>query len=185
MEKKIKTNLGTDNKPQSETLEDNNVDKIREILFGNQMHEFEHKFNKLEERISGDISNIRKENSLQIESLQTFIKSEIKILSNKLGSEEKDRIEKIDELEDNLNKSVKQIDSKIADLGKALDAQSHELNQKMLKQSQDYNTEMNNQFEQAIKRMDDYKNDLSNVKVDKSLLAEMLNTLAMQINNDS
>ncbi len=185
MQKKIdKNTTATKNTLDSstESTDMDNVDKIRDILFGNQMREFDRKFTQLEERISSDLGNIRKENALQIESLQTFIESEIEILSSKLSTEEKTRIDEMDDMDADLKKNVKQIDKKITDAGKSLDTQSREINQKMLKQSQDFNTEMNNQLEQIRKRIDSFKQELSSGKVDKSILAEMLNTLALQIN---
>ena len=170
--------------PAAEEADVESVDKIRDILFGNQMREFDRKYAQLEQGIAGDIESLRKENALQIESLQTFIESEIAILSSKLLGEEKLRIEEMDNLDGELKKSVKQIDSKIADVSKSLDDQSSSINQKILKQSQDFNAEMSSQIEQTRKRMDGNKQELSSGKVDKAALAEMLNSLAMQINGD-
>jgi len=161
-----------------------NVDKIRDILFGNQMRDYDRKFNQLEERIANDLSNLRKENALQIESLQTFLESEIEVLGSKLATEEKTRVKEMDNMDDLISKNVRQIDQKISELGAALDTQTREVNQKMLKQSQDFNSELTSQIEQTRKRMEDYKQDLSRGKVDKSILAEMLNTLALQINSE-
>ncbi len=160
------------------------VDKIRDILFGNQMRELDRKFAQLEEGLASDIESLRKENSLQMESLQTFIESEIAILTGKLAGEEKVRIEEMGNLNSEMNKSAKQIDSKIAEVSKSLDSQSSSTNQKILKQSQDFSAEMKSQFDQVRKRMDGYKQELSTGKVDKSTLAEMLNSLALQIHGD-
>jgi DNA repair exonuclease SbcCD ATPase subunit len=180
MEKKPKAKAAAPQTGDSSDLD--NVDKIRDILFGNQMRDFDKKFNQLEDRISTELNNLRKENALQMDSLQTFIEGEIEILSNKLSAEESTRIENMDDLDSELKKSAKQLDKKIADLSKALDTQSRDSNQKMLKQSQDFNGELNKQIEQTRKRMDDYKQELSSTKTDKSVLAEMFNSLALQIN---
>ncbi len=180
MEKKTKTRTKTD----SENNEADSVDTIRDILFGNQMRGFDQKFAQLEERLASDISALRQENYRQIESLQTFIESEIDILGSKLTSEEKARVEEMDSLDSELKQTAKQLDKKIADAGNTLDKQSREINQKILKQSQDFNSELNTQLEQSRKRMDGYKQELSTAKVDKSTLAETLNALALQINDD-
>lgn len=162
--------------------EQDNVDKIRDILFGNQMREFDRKFAQLEDRIASDFTAMRQENTYQIESLQNFVESEIEILSDKIASEEKTRVEQLDELDADLKKSVKQIDKKLVELGKSLDNLSRDTNQKILKQSQDHNAELSKQIEQSRKRMDEYKEELALGKVDKLALAEMLNGLAMQLN---
>lgn len=170
--------------PVPENPDVDNVDKIRDILFGRQMRAFDQKHMQLEERLAGDLAALRKENALQIESLQTFIESEIGILAGKLAGEEKTRIEQLDDLDGEFKKSVKQIDNKMAEAGNALDNQAREINQKILKQSQDFTAEMNAQLDDARKRMDGYKQELSSGKVDKSALAEMLNTLALHVNAD-
>lgn len=163
-----------------------NVEKIRDILFGNQMREFDRKFSQLEDRISSDFATMRQENSQQIESLQSFVESEVDILSNKISSEEKIRIEQLDELDADLKKCVKQIEQRLAELSKSLEKSSRDTNQKMLKQSQDHSAELSNQIEQSRKRMDGYREELTVGKVDRIALAEMLNGLAMQLNlNDS
>ena len=166
--------------------EQGNVDKIRDILFGNQMREFDRKFAQLEDRIASDLATMRQENTQRIESLQSFVESEVDILSNKIASEEKIRIEQLDELDADLKKSVKQIEQKLAELSKSLEKSSRDTNQKMLKQSQDHSAELSKQIEQGRKRMDGYREELTVGKVDRIALAEMLNGLAMQLNqNDS
>lgn len=191
MEKKAKAGIakaaGNNIEPTSlDVDEQGNVDKIRDILFGNQMREFDRKFAQLEDRIASDLAAIRQENTQQIESLQSFVESEVDILSNKIASEEKIRIEQLDELDADLKKSVKQIEQKLAELSKALEKSSRDTNQKMLKQNQDHSTELSKQIEQSRKRMDGYREELTVGKVDRNALAEMLNGLAMQLNqNDS
>ena len=129
---------------------------------------------------------MRQENAHQIESLQSFVESEVEILSDKITGEEKTRIEQLDELDADLKKSVKQIDNRLLELGKSLENLSRDTNQKILKQSQDQNAELSKQIEQSRKRMDGYREELALGKVDKLALAEMLNGLAMQLNqNDS
>ena len=81
-----------------------NVDKIRDILFGNQMRDYDRKFNQLEERIANDLSTLRKESALQIESLQTFLQSEI--MGSKLASEAKTRVSEMDDMDALIHKRV-------------------------------------------------------------------------------
>ena len=121
---------------------------------------------------------------MQIDSLKTFIESEIEILGSRLAGEESARIENIDELEDQLKQQVKQIDKKITDTNKALDKNSRDTNQKMLKQSQDFAKELGDQIGESRERMDSHREELSAAKVDKLTLAEVLTTMALQINPD-
>lgn len=161
-----------------------NVEKIRDILFGNQIRDFEQKFSLLEKRIYAELSTIRKESSQQMESLQRYLEGEMEILSGKLSSEGKARIESTEELEVELAKQVKALEKKLAHTNEQQDKHLHEANQKILRQSQDFSAELKSQMEQARNRMEDYKETLTTSKVDKAVLAEMLNSVALHINSD-
>ena len=179
--KSSRTNSGSSNGSSAET---DNVDKIRDILFGNQMRDVEKRFASMEKTLSNDLAAMRKENALQIESLKNFIENELEILGSKLMGEEKSRIENVDELDSKVKQHVKQFDKKVTDVAKSLDKSARDLNKKLLQQSQEYSKELNSQIGEARERMDDHRQELSNSKVDKQLLAEMLNSLALQINSD-
>lgn len=179
--KTVRTNSGTSN---VDNVEADNVDKIRDILFGNQMREVEQRFANLEKSLTNDLSAMRSENALQIESLKTYFESEIEILGSKLAGEEQSRIENADELDDKVKQHVKQIDKKIGDMVKSLDKNSRDINQKILKQSQDFSNELGKQIGEARDRMDGHRQELSSAKADKLVLAEMFNALALQVNPD-
>jgi DNA anti-recombination protein RmuC len=168
----------------TESSDVDNVDKIRDILFGNQMREFSRQFSKLEKSLANDLAAIRKENNRQIESLKSFIESEIEIFGAKLQNEEKTRAEKIEGLDASINQHVKQIDSKIGDLAKSLDKSAREANQKLLKQSQNFSKELNDQIGETRERMERDREALTEEKVDKLSLSELLSSLAIQINSD-
>jgi len=165
-----------------ETAEADNVDKIRDILFGNQMRDVDKRFASLEKNLTNDLAAMRNENALQIESLKTYIESEIEILGSKLSGEEKSRIEDVDELDGKVKQQAKQIDKKVADVIKSLDKTSRDTNQKILKQTQDFGNELTKQISETRDRMDDQREALSAAKVDKQVLSEVLNALALQIN---
>lgn len=165
-----------------ETTEADNVDKIRDILFGNQMRDVDKRFASLEKSLTNDLAAMRNENALQIESLKTYIESEIEILGAKLSGEEKSRIDDVDELDGNIKQQAKQIDKKVADVIKSLDKTSRDTNQKILKQTQDFSNELTKQISETRDRMDDQREALSVAKVDKQVLSEVLNALALQIN---
>ena len=72
------------------------------------MREVDQRFANLEKSLAKDLAALRNEKAIQIESLQTFIESEIEILGTRLAGEEVARIENIDDLEGQLKQQVKQ-----------------------------------------------------------------------------
>ncbi len=79
---------------------------------------------------------------------------------------------------------AKQLDKKITDLAKTLDKSASDINQKILKQAQDFGDELSRQLAEARERMDGHRDQLAAAKVDKLMLAEVLNALALQVNAD-
>lgn len=164
--------------------EADNVDKIRDILFGNQMREVDKRFASLEKTLANDLAALRNDNAMQIDSLKSYIESEVEILGSKLAAEEKARIDNVDELDARLKQQIKQIDGKLSDLAKTLDKTARDINQKLLKQSQDFSKELSQQISDVRERMDQQREALGAGKVDKAVLAEVLSALALQVNAD-
>ncbi|MBW4571424.1 MAG: hypothetical protein KME31_26440 [Tolypothrix carrinoi HA7290-LM1] len=64
------------NKSQFNNLSEiNSLDKVRDILFGNQMREVERKFARLEERLIKECTNLRDENRKRLDSLESYFKT--------------------------------------------------------------------------------------------------------------
>jgi hypothetical protein len=72
------------NRPQissGDALGSGNLDKIREILFGTQMREYEKQITRLEERLVKECSSLRDDTRKRLDSLETYIKQEVESLT--------------------------------------------------------------------------------------------------------
>jgi vacuolar-type H+-ATPase subunit I/STV1 len=161
-----------------------NVDKIRDILFGNQLRDFNKRFAQLEARMNSDMDLLRNEMRQQFDSLQGYIESEVESLGGRVSSEESTRVQQFDELEDMLKKSARQLEQKLAEQAKLLDKQTSNLNEKLLKQGQDLQQQTTQQLQQVRGLMDNTQHHLAATKLDRTLLAEMFNQVAAQLNQE-
>lgn len=164
--------------------DDENVDKIRDILFGNQLRDFNNRFAQLEKRLATDIELLRSESAQQIESMRTYVEGEIDLLDNRLKTEETTRVEQLDELDDDLKKTGRQLEKKLADAASYQDKQSSAIKEQLLKNSQDFQQQLSDQIQQVRRLMDDNQHLLSDTKMDRTLLAELLHGMASQLNQD-
>ncbi|MDB6154653.1 MAG: hypothetical protein JWL90_3106, partial [Chthoniobacteraceae bacterium] len=64
--------------------ESGNVDRIRNILFGSQMRDYDGRFQRLEEKLVRDAAELRVDLQKRIEGLEEFIKSEVESLATRL-----------------------------------------------------------------------------------------------------
>jgi len=88
-----------------------NISKIRDILFGNNMNEYEKRFEQLEKKLANSVEENRIEAEKKINALDTFLKKELKQLNEKMLEEEATRIKsdkkimtELETLEELLNK---------------------------------------------------------------------------------
>ena len=71
--------------------ESNNVDRIRDIIFGGQMRDYESKFGQFEERLAKETSELREDLKRRLASLEAYVKSELGALADQLSAEKDER----------------------------------------------------------------------------------------------
>jgi len=70
-----------------------NVDKIREILFGSQMRDFETRMARLEQALAEATANLRESTYKRLETLEQHFTKELEALESRQKSEREDRVE--------------------------------------------------------------------------------------------
>src|SRR5574340_1186041 len=75
-----------------------NVDRIREILFGSQMREYEQRFAQLEERLMRETAELKTDVRRRLDSLEACTRQEIEALSDRLKAERSERMETVSRL---------------------------------------------------------------------------------------
>src|SRR5579863_8969892 len=68
-----------------------NVDKIRDILFGSQMRDYETRFARLEEALVKETAEIRESHRRRLDQLEQHIKHEFEALEARIKSERDER----------------------------------------------------------------------------------------------
>jgi hypothetical protein len=99
-----------------------NVEKIRDILFGTQMREYESRFARLEENIVKEIHDVREDTRKHFEALEAHLKYEIEALLLRLKSERDERTDSSEQaardvatLGNALGKKISELDDRTAD----------------------------------------------------------------------
>src|SRR5712692_10300209 len=75
-----------------------NVDKIRDILFGSQMRDYEKRFARMEDRLAKDAAALREDLKKRFDALESFAKQEIESVGQRLKGEKSERLEALKEL---------------------------------------------------------------------------------------
>ena len=161
-----------------------NIDKIREILFGGQMRDYESRFMRVEERLTKESQDLREDTKRRFEALEQFITNEFTALADRLQAEQKSRDEALQGAWRGIHDTGHSLNAKLAELHDQTErAQSH-LRQQILTQSKELTDAMRKNQEEITGMLQREVADLNHGKTDRSSLATLLTEMAMRLNND-
>jgi hypothetical protein len=80
-----------------------NIDKVRDILFGSRLHEMERQLTRAQERFTADLDRHHHDLVERLEALETYFKQELKALSDQVKGEQLGRSRADTELSTSLN----------------------------------------------------------------------------------
>lgn len=157
------------------------MEKIRDLLFGSQVRDIESSLARLEERLLREVSNARDEFRSRLDSLESFMRTELETLSNQLGSEKDQRTEAVKEVEADLESAVKSSDQKALDLDKKIQATAKDLRDQLLAQSKRLTDDAVKRQEDALKTLQDTANQIRADYVDRSDLSRLFTEVAVRL----
>ena len=104
--------LVPEKKPESPVYQENeNIRKVREIIFGKNMNELDRRFNRLEEIVDNEVNQTRGQAQAMYNSLEQYIKSELKNLSSLIDKKEEQRNTEFKAFLDNLKQVQESLNS--------------------------------------------------------------------------
>ena len=161
-----------------------NLEKIRDILFGAQVHDFEKRFARLEERLMKETSDARAETKKRFDSLESFLKKELESLGDRLKSEQEERSEAGKEIARELRETARNLDKRIAQMDELTTKSQRELRQQVLDQSKALTEEIRLRNRETTTALTKELNELRKAKTDRATLAAMLTDVAVRLTND-
>lgn len=164
--------------------ETDKVDRIRDILFGSQMRDYEGRFQRLDERLARDTAAARSEAQSRIEGLENFLKAEVQSLTNRLNAEQSDRGNAIARLAHDLAETARALEGKIKYLDEQSACEMHDLREQLLEQTKALSAEINDKHEQMKAGLDHETEQIRNAMTGRESLAEMLSEMALRLKNE-
>ncbi len=160
------------------------IGQIRDILFGNQMREYEKKFSRMEERILKESAELRSDFSKRFESLNRYVRQEIADLAERLKAEQEKRAEAIQKLVQDLAATAATLERKAELMEKQLEKSNTEWRRQLMEQSQALSEDMDRKYEQTATDLVQTARELRENKIDRGMLADLFIEMAMNLNSD-
>jgi hypothetical protein len=162
-----------------------NLEKIRDILFGAQVQDFEKRFHRLEERILKETADARAETNKRFEALEAFIRKEVESLAERIKTEQAERVESGKEHSREMREAVRALEKKLAQMDDVTTKNQRELRQQILDQSKALTEEIRSRVRESAAALSREIKDLRTEKTDRAALAGLFTDVAMRLSNDS
>ena len=160
------------------------IDKIRDLIFGNQMQDYEKRFSRLEERMFKEMNVSKNESKKNFDSLEKFVNKEFESLKNQISAEQNTRTESFRELSRQLKDTTRSFEKKLEQIGEQFTDNSNDMRQQILELSQSLRNEIRQKYEETSAAIERVAQELQTNKVDRSSLSNFFTEMAMRINND-
>jgi uncharacterized membrane protein YccC len=164
--------------------ESGNVDRIRNILFGSQMRDYDGRFQKLEERLAREAGELRSDLQRQLQALETFMKGETESMTNRVKTEQTERVQATQQLAHEMGETVKGLELKISNLDSQAAKDIRDLRAQLLEQAKALGDEMKEKHDQMKGRLEHEAGQIRDAMTGREALAEMLTEVAMRLKNE-
>lgn len=163
--------------------EANSLDKVRDILFGNQMREVEKKLARLEERLLKECASLREDSRKRLDSIENYIKQEVESLSQRIVNEQSTRDEGLRVLVEDNKKIITALERKLTQLDDNINNTQRDLRDQILNQSKNLQNDILQKYEEILAALQRESQDLRQAKTDRSTLANLLSEMAIRLNS--
>lgn len=163
---------------------DGNVDKIRDILFGGQMRDYEGRFADLEKRLSQQIDRMGAELDKRIERLNTYAKREVDKLTERVKAERQDRIADNKSGSRDLKDLTQQVEVWFGEVEDRLDVESKELRTAIHDQNEELAALIAETRDHLSAALTNESRELADAMLARDDLAGLLSEVAMRLKKD-
>ncbi|MCC6344535.1 MAG: hypothetical protein IT166_20215 [Bryobacterales bacterium] len=162
----------------------NNVDNIRDILFGSQMRDYDTRFARLEETLLKESSDLRETTRKRLDALEAYIRKELDSLSARLKAEREERSTSVKQMSKDLKDLGEDLSQRIGGLQDQSSEAQAELRGEILEQSKNLADEIHSKELEITSLLERRFQELRNDKTDRSTLASLLTEVALRLNNE-
>jgi len=162
-----------------------NVDKIRDILFGNQMRDYDKRFKRLEERFAKDNMHLRDDMAQRLKALEELLNSEMDNLGEKLKTDRQERINGQQELLQQVAALKSELNNRVAQLDEQFGRDLKQLRQQLHNKFQELSNQLRQQNDGLVGIVKQEVTQLQEEKVNRRDLAAFFNEFALRLNKDT
>jgi predicted component of viral defense system (DUF524 family) len=189
--KKVRTKRMSDPKGKVLNLPENgaeqsgaSVDKIRDILFGSQIKNYDSRFARLEDTLARETAELKETMRRRFESVEGFFRKESESLAARLKAEREERTESLKAIAKDLKSASDALSKKILELDNKTAEEHSGLRQELMQESRKLLEEIRHKSDSLGALVEKRAHELRDEKVDRAGLAALLTEMALQLSED-
>lgn len=167
--------------PVANSVADESLDKVRDILFGAQSREFERRFALLEEDLLRKTAEAREEARQRLETLEAYLRQEVEQLSERIETEQAERAKMIHGLSLDLHELTQQLDEKINSLDTATHEEQSVLRQNLVSEAKTLSEALQQRSADLTTALNREVKTLTHDKLNRADIAQMFSEMAKRI----
>jgi predicted nucleic acid-binding Zn-ribbon protein len=160
------------------------VDKIRDLLFGNQMQDYDRRFSEMEERFSQRFKDLESETTRNLSTFDSNAKKHLDSLGSQFREEKDQRAEADKENERALREQGQAMEKRIRQLSDQVSQLDSDFSDRLTRETQALHEEIKQKNMDLRSTLEKMFGELSNVKTDRNLLAGLFVEVAKCLNQD-
>jgi hypothetical protein len=160
------------------------VDKIRDILFGNQMQDYDRRFSQIDERFQQKLRDLESETTRHMGTVESSLKKQLDSVANQIGQEKELRSDSDKELERSLRDHAQSLEKRIGQLSDQLSQFERDFIERITRETQALRDELKRRNDDTRANVEKMFAELSGVKTDRNLLAGLFVEIAKCLNQD-
>jgi hypothetical protein len=164
--------------------EGENIDKIRDILFGSQSRQIEKKLMAMDDRLDKEIAALRSETKTTLDTLEQFVRKELQSLADQLSTEKSERTESAENLSEKIDDAKKNLEKKLSLQGDKMIKDQRDIQDQILQQSKNIMDEIHQKNDALQLSLDRAVESLSSDKADRLALANLMMEAAMRLKDE-
>lgn len=161
-----------------------NIDKVRDILFGGQMRDYERRFVRFEERLAQETAELKEDMRKRLTALEQFVKQETAATADRIKAEHDERAGAVKDLSREMREGAKAVEKKTGQLDDQIEKLQRELRKQILELHKRLTDDIRQKIDDVLARLGQESADLRNDKADRAVLAAILNEMALRLSGE-
>ena len=174
------------NASPNEEVDLNTLNKIRDLLFGQQVHSQEQKLDQLENRLNQECADIRDQMDQRLQALETAIRNDLQTLAQIVQSNHASQTMSVSDLEATYQSGISTVNGQLRELGEEVERQRLSILATLEEKVTSLGTDFNHRHAELKALLEREVQSLQSVDAqDRDQLADLFTQLALNIRSNS